>query len=204
MTVALRTRMGAVQPAAGGPPFTESFNKADGALGPDLMWTVIAGSPVVASNRASFTGSATVNTARAEHDVAAGNQYAQELAYRNGTTSALDRVRLLVCVSASSSEWIYFDAQSSNETTVGSLVGGSFHFESVVSPAFEDGATLRLEIDQATHTARGIIDGITRVTYTVPSDRRATLYANTRGGMGMVFSGGANRTGLDDFEFGEL
>lgn len=55
----------------------ESFNKANGALGPDLTWTVTAGGVGVVSNQAIPQNASVFNSARAESDLSSSNHYAQ-------------------------------------------------------------------------------------------------------------------------------
>ena len=68
-------------PIIRGTTITESFNKADAAtLGPDLTWTEVEGEFSVVSNRAesqSTTAGTIHAAARAEHDLAGDDHYAQ-------------------------------------------------------------------------------------------------------------------------------
>lgn len=56
---------------------TESFNKADNGLGPDLSWIVDAGSFGVTSNQGSLIGTTAYHVARADSALSSDNHYAQ-------------------------------------------------------------------------------------------------------------------------------
>ncbi len=67
---------------------TESFNKADDGLGPDLTWTAVAGTWGVTSNQADYRSTQAVGYARAESDLATDDHYAQAVVTHSGGVSA--------------------------------------------------------------------------------------------------------------------
>ena len=172
----------------------ESFNKANGALGPDLTWTTTAGSIGVVSNRAQNTGaSLSVTDARAESALATSDQYAQITCIRNTPDTSQDAAR--VCARFSeTARTHYFVGLLGNNTyqifrrvlgTATSLASGSY--------TWANNDVLRIEVSGATITLK--VNGST-VASATDSNITSGLYTGI-GFADIVYQS-------DNFEAGDL
>jgi uncharacterized protein YodC (DUF2158 family) len=99
----------------GGATITESWDKADSTvLGPDLTWTEVLNNSVVASQKWQTGGSAgSAYEARAEHDLATDNHYAQGIVNVVNSTVATDNfIGLLIRHSAAARTAYQFQNRS--------------------------------------------------------------------------------------------
>jgi hypothetical protein len=204
----MRANLGVVASAyvvpAGGPPFLESFNKADGVgWGPDLTWTETVGTIRTTSNRGTASGSATLNEGRAEHDIGAANMYAQCIGYKNGKSATLDRVRLILRFNAANREHYYFDFRTTNGYDIGHRDSTGALTSITTSPSgvsWSSGDTLMVEVEGSSPaTLRMKVNGTTLATTT-----DSTISGNTRAGAGIIYSGSGAFVSVDDFEAGTL
>lgn len=194
---------GYVPPATSGPPWTESFNKADGALGPDQTWdnTLGTGAAEVVDNEATSTGSATVHYARlvGGATVTASSQYVQGECYKNGTSDSLDRVRLIVAY-VDQNNFLLAGIQANGQYGINNVVGGTFGTATSGSVTWNEGDTFRLAWDGTTMT---LLRNGSLVDTRNPSTNTAIDNAENVG-FALVYSGTADRTALDNFEAGDL
>jgi hypothetical protein len=96
---------------AGGTSITESFNTADSTtLGPDLTWTETLDGLAIVSNAARGTVINQEAEARAEHDLASADHYAQVVLAGWATTAAAFIARINACCRFSASARTYYAA----------------------------------------------------------------------------------------------
>jgi hypothetical protein len=181
--------------------FTESFNTADSdILGPDLTWTELGGTDIdIVSNRAHSVTS--TGFARAEHDLAGADMYAQSNAFN--TTSGLVRGPGS-CVRYSAAADTAYYAQGNNNGS-GSFVSYDIVERTAGTIAFiafadgftdADGGVIRTEITGSTIDV--YYNGALRVSTT-----DASITGNTRGGICGRHTG-VDRMEWDNFEVGDL
>lgn len=188
---------------------TESFNTSNGdTLGPDLTWTEVDGDWDIVSNAAELISNfgSTTRDARAEHDLASADHYAQASILQSPSGSHCG-----VCVRFSSSAETFYAG-----VFAGDAFGGTYTIWKV-SPVsrsslatFSEAAThpftLRLEVedDGSGNAALTLYkDGVSKVTHT---DSTSPITGNTRCGIyGYDPTGsGSSSPRLDSFEAGDL
>ena len=197
----------AVFPAVPAVVYTESFNKADGSLGPDLTWVVgAAANAAVESNRAVNDGSdpAVFATARAEHDTSSPNMYVQAdiavaddfndiviLVGRCGDTASLD-----------SDVGVYMQIDGAANPTLTNVAIADLDdddpFDNYQAAGIDMVATWRLELDG--NEGRAYRNGVLLLT----SDITAITATGTRAGFILSDVTASPRCAIDNFEYGDL
>jgi hypothetical protein len=181
--------------------YSETFNKADGALGPVLTWTEYTGTGLAVASNALVSESAdTDNKARAEHDTSSSDQFSQFVysaidASLFNTAQALGRhsssTPECYCLAAgySSGNFQELYRWDSSETEFGPL-------GSTGSTSISAGNTLRLEVSGSSIV--GKLEGVSRASAT-----DTNIASGLRGGVRIVRATSAACT-IDDFSFGDL
>lgn len=188
---------------------TESFNTSDGdTLGPDLTWTEVDGDWDIVSNAAELISNFgdVDRCARAEHDLASADHYAQVSILQSVLGSDAG-----VCVRfASAAETFYagawYGTPFAGTYTIWKVVAGTRTSLATLSEAATLPFTIRLEVeDDGSGNADLTLykDGVSKVTYT---DSSSPIAGNTRCGIyGYDPTGsGTSSPRLDAFEAGDL
>lgn len=189
----------------GGAVYTESFNKANsGTLGPDLTWTEVFNDSEVVGNQMEMNTSSGVE-ARAEHDCATNNNYAQ-IATMDGSAAwgttfsyrALARYASAArtCYQAvlHYTGGILTDKINKQVTGTTTELASAFHSGGLGGWSFGD--IVRCEANGS--TIRSLYNGT--ATHEITDTAIAT---GTRGGIALTATN-ANDVGADDFEMGDL
>lgn len=136
---------------------TESFNKANGALGPDLSWTVINGSVVVESNTATSTNTNVSNEAVAQTALSTADHYSQMTTVLGFGGSGDNGWRILARATTSARTHYMFQVLPNNTYALYRRVSGSATLLASGSVTVATGKILRIEAEGS--TIRGKFDG---------------------------------------------
>ena len=179
-----------------GTSITEDFNKADNGLGPDLTWTDVNGTFVVASNRAQASSGSGDHSARADSDLATDDHYAQAEDWNSGIATNQPGV----AVRFNSSADTYYRLSNKHDGSSVALdkvvAGSKSALTSATGEAGGSGQVMRLEVDGSDLT--GIYDGTTYLTNTDTS-----IIDNLRTGIAGQHNG-VDRNRWDNFAAADL
>jgi hypothetical protein len=183
--------------------FSESFDKADGALGPDLTWSVGTSAPVVVSMQAEGSPFS-LAFARAEHDTGSPDMYVQA-----DITVSDDDDDLVILVGRTDNAGtidfgqpgvvVQIDGATSPTLTAVStydLFDGTF-YDVFSDTGIDMVATWRMELDGT--DARIYRNGVLLLT----SDISANTSTGTRAGFALN-DVSTPPVAIDNFEFGDL
>jgi len=179
--------------------YTESFNKADSdTLGPDLTWTETTGDIDVVSNKASGGGS---HYARAEHDLASNDCYAQALVGTDGTGNGYPEVD---CRFAAAANTFYGAVAYFTEDSIflQKMIAGTAINLGSAAHTLDVGTEYTLKVEANGTTIKAYLNGTEKVSVT-DSAIDGTTVGGKRGGIG-GFKGSTGRNTWDSFEFGDL
>lgn len=185
---------------AGGATVTESFTQADSTtLGPDLTWTEVLGDWETISNEATTSTAATQSdAARAEHDLATVDHYAESPAYPEdaGDHSHFGGTRVRFQSDANTCYWGGLKRNGNNVEIFLVEAGGNTRIAQV-SFTVQSGVvyTIRTEVEGS--TIRVLIDGTEEASVT-----DTTIAGNTRTGIGYYTLN--DRWFFQSFEAGDL
>lgn len=187
----------------------ESFNTSDGdTLGPDLTWTEVDGDWDIVSNAAELISNygSTSRCARAEHDLASADHYAQVSVVQSNGGSHCG-----VCVRFAAAAETYYAGVWDGTTFTGTytifkVVAGTRSTLATLSEAATTPFTIRLEVeDDGSGNADLTLykNGVSKVTHT---DSSSPITGNTRCGIyGYDPTGsGTSSPRIDSFEAGDL
>ncbi len=181
---------------------TESFNKANGELGPDLTWEGAPGNNgwAVASNRGDIYAVNAASSVRAEADTATANNYAQAVLH---TLTAASPTQFMPGCRWSSSAATFYGFMRENDVTNGqryvlrkSVAGSRTDLASYVTESLSLPETIKVSADGSTIT--GYIGGVQKQQVTDTS-----ITGHTRAGL-YGYGDGTGNVVVDNFEMGDV
>lgn len=178
---------------------TEDFNTADtGTLGPDLTWTEVAGVWEVFSNSATANSGTVLISARAEHNLATANHYAQAVCSSSVGNSSRGGVATRFDPAAETYYAFFRSHTAPNGNRIAKMVAGTqTNLASDTTNAIASGSVLKLRTTGSSLT--GYDDG---VSYLAVTDTSIT--GNLRTGIVGMSNGGNRRFTIDDFEASDI
>lgn len=181
---------------------TETFNKADGALGPNHAWTQLPWDAArVVSNKARLDGTSSTLFARANSDLAGADHYAQ-IEFTEGGTGGATRWYGVMARKDSSTTHTYYVAFIKNSSHVAlykSVTGSLTQLGSDVSITFSAGAVLKLSCNGSTISVDYAgVNKISQSDSSITSGTRCGLVASNSSSGITVYPEG------DNFEAGDL
>lgn len=187
---------------AGGATYTEDFNTSDGVgLGPDLTWSLGGATWEIATNRARHDTLGVAAYARADHDAASSNVFAQ--ATLATLTNVVSGTQCGVCCRFSATEttnylWMRTYTGTVHTATLRKTVAGTrTDIASAVTVAFSAGEILRLEADGS--SISGFLDG-----FTISDATDTSIASGTRGGLYGYVNQSGDVIEFDDYSHGDL
>lgn len=185
---------------------TESFNTANSdLLGPDLTWTEVDGDWDIVSNAAELISNfgSTSRCARAEHDLASADHYAEATVLQNTGGGHAG-----VCVRFASAAETYYagthDTGSSGSLNIFKVVAGTRSTLTTLTSAGARGVVkLEVEDNGPDVDLRLYLDGVLKLSYT---DSSSPITGNTRCGIYGYdpTGGGTTSPRIDSFKAEDL
>lgn len=184
---------------SGGATYTDDFNTADTlTFGADLTWTEIGSLEIYSNEAAATTSGGSIQRARAEHDCATSNNYAQVTLTLHINLST--DFYAAACRYASAATTAYEALQGNGSATTGTVlrkvVTGTTTSLSTGTNSWALNDVLRCEASGSTISHK--INGTTHLSVTDTS-----ITTGTRGGLG-IKSFSPTTLRIDNFEMGDL